>query len=82
MSEMIAQRYVETRYGMAHVTLTKAPAAQGGYFESAVSVEGNIGTAGPYAWARNHVLDYAVDMFEEVLTPDTLDYFISHEVLY
>jgi len=42
VNPVVAERYIETRFGIAHVTLTKTTV-----FESAVSVEGNIGTSGP-----------------------------------
>jgi hypothetical protein len=77
VNPVVAERYIETRYGIAHVTLTKTTA-----FESAVSVEGNIGTSGPVVWCRNSVLDYAVDMYNEIADNTArLEYFIANEVL-
>jgi hypothetical protein len=78
----VAERFIETRYGIAHVTLTKLPAAQGGSFVSEASVEGNIGTAGPVIWCQNSILDYAVDMYEEIADNTArLEHFLIMEVI-
>lgn len=82
LNTVVAERFVELPHvGIAHVRLVKLPAAQRGWFESLVSVEGNIGTAGPVIYCRNHVLDYAVDMYEHIAdNPNALRQFVLDEL--
>lgn len=74
-SQVADRRYVVKGVGTVRVSLVKLPANHGGMFESAVFLP----NGDALIYARNYVLDYAVDMFETLCTPTHLASFIESE---